>query len=132
MTLMESLPPMDWNELATKSDLAALDERMTARFEAVDARVGEGLAEVRGEMSAMNARIDARFEVVDARFEAVGARVGEGLAEVRGETKEEFGVVHREFGRLHRDFARQTYVILVGIAAAFTPIYLALFAGLGG
>ena len=33
-TLMESLPPVDWHELATKEDLAALEERVNGRFDA--------------------------------------------------------------------------------------------------
>jgi hypothetical protein len=70
-TLMDSLPPMDWRELATKTDLAALEERMDARF-----------------------------------------------TEMRGEVK--------------LGLARQTYAILVGVAAMITPIYLALFSGGGG
>ena len=132
MTLMESLPPVDWHELATKDDLAALEERVNARFEVVDARfdalrvelgarIDTGLAALRGEMSAMN----ARFEVVDARFDAVGDRIDKGLAEVRGEAK-------RDIARLNRDIARQTYVILAGVAAIITPIYIALFTGAAG
>ena len=30
---MSSLPPMDWTELATKSDLRELEHRLTAHFE---------------------------------------------------------------------------------------------------
>ncbi|MCY4630904.1 MAG: hypothetical protein OXE75_08485, partial [bacterium] len=63
-TLMDSLPPMDWHELATKTDLAALEERMDARFEVVD----------------------ARFEVVDVRLEALrtelGAKIDTGLTDL--------------------------------------------------
>ena len=47
-TLMDSLPPMDWHELATKTDLAALGERMDARFEVVDV----GLEALRTELGA--------------------------------------------------------------------------------
>ena len=128
MTLMESLPPVDWHELATKDDLAALEERVNARFEVVDARIGTGLAgvrgevaELRGEMSAMN----ARFEVVDARFDAVGDRIDKGLADLRGE-------MNLGMARLTRGMARQTYVILAGLAAIITPIYIALFTGAAG
>ena len=42
-TLMASLPPMDWSEIATKSDLAvlradlgALEDRMDLRFETLE------------------------------------------------------------------------------------------------
>ena len=80
-TLMDSLPPMDWHELATKTDLAALEERM-----------------------------DARFEVVDVRLEALRTELG---------------------AKIDTGLAKQTYVFLVGVAALITPIYLALFTGLG-
>ena len=63
-TLMDSLPPIGWERLATKEDLANLEERI-------------------------DARIDKRI-------------------------------------------AQQTYVILAGVAAMITPIYLALFSGLAG
>ena len=93
VTLMESLPPMRWDRIATKEDLAVLEERVNARFDAVRAELGAkidtGLAAVRGEMG-----------------------------ELRGETK--LGI------------ARQTYVILVAVLAAMTPIYIALFTGAGG
>ncbi len=150
MTLMESLPPVDWHELATKDDLAALEERVNARFEVVDARIGTGLGGVRGEVAALRvelgARIDtglagvrgevaelrgemsamnARFEVVDARFDAVGDRIDKGLADLRGE-------MNLGMARLTRDMARQTYVILAGLAAIITPIYIALFTGAAG
>ena len=67
-TLMDSLPPIGWERLATKEDLADLEERLSTKFEA---------------------RIDKRI-------------------------------------------AQQTYVILVGMAAMITPIYLALFAAPAG
>ena len=63
-TLMDSLPPIGWERLATKEDLADLEERI-------------------------DARIDKRI-------------------------------------------AQQTYVILVGVAAMITPVYLALFSGAAG
>ena len=63
-TLMDSLPPIGWERLATKEDLANLEERI-------------------------DARIDKRI-------------------------------------------AQQTYVILAGVAAMITPIYLALFSGAAG
>ena len=95
-TLMESLPPVDWHELATKEDLTALEERVGVRFDAVDV-----------ELRAMDVRIDA-----------VGDRIDTLRVEVRGEMK--------------LGLARQTYVILAGMAAIITPIYIALFSGAGG
>ena len=109
-TLMDSLPPMDWHELATKTDLAALEERMDARFEVVD----------------------ARFEVVDVRLEALrtelGAKIDTGLTDLNAKIDTGLADVR---GEMKSGLATQTYVILATLAAAMTPIYLALFTGLG-
>ena len=48
ITLMELLLPVGWADVATKQDLALLEQRIDARFE----------------------RVDARFDRIDARFEA--------------------------------------------------------------
>lgn len=36
---MSSLPPMDWSEIATTTDLAYLEERIDARFEVLEHRL---------------------------------------------------------------------------------------------
>ena len=112
-TLMDSLPPVDWRELATKTDLAALEERLDlksdARFAKIDARFTE--------TNARFAKIDARFEGVDARFERVDA---------------EFKVVHAKFERVEARIDKRAAQMLVGVAVLLTPLYLALFAGFGG
>ena len=103
-TLMESLPPMDWHELATKTDLAALEERTDARFEALRTELG--------------AKIDTGLTDLNAKIDTGLAGVRGEIAEVRGEMK--------------LGLAKQTYVMLVGVAVLVTPIYLALFTGGAG
>ena len=44
-TLMDSLPPIGWERLATKDDLAALEERLDTRFERIDARIDKRIAQ---------------------------------------------------------------------------------------
>ncbi len=79
-TLTGSLPPVDWREQATKSDL-------------------------KGDLAALEDRMKA---TIDTGLTAVNAKIDSGLA-------------------------KQTYVVLAGVAAALVaPIYLALFAGFGG
>ena len=55
--MMEMLPPVGWADVATKHDLAALEERLDLRF----------------------ALVDARFAQMDQRFDLVEARMGERL-----------------------------------------------------
>ncbi len=126
MTLMESLPPMDWNELATKADIEAIDARfdvIDSRFDVIDSRFDV--------IDARFEAIDSRFEAIDLRFEAMGDRIDKGFADVGGESKRDIGRVHHDIGRVHRDIARLTYVILAGVAAAVTPIYIFLLTGAG-
>ena len=42
---MDSLPPIGWERLATKDDLAALEERLSTRFERIDARIDKRIAQ---------------------------------------------------------------------------------------
>ena len=53
-TLMSMLPPVEWSDVATKSDVAALEKRVDDRFAALDERVEHRLA-------ALEARLTAAF-----------------------------------------------------------------------
>ena len=66
--LMERLPATDWTSVATKQDLAAMQDRIDARFERVDARF-EGI-------DARFDRVDARFERIEDQLERVESRLG--------------------------------------------------------
>ena len=52
-TLMSLLPPVGWADVATKTDLRALEQTMDTRFDAMD----------------------IRFDAMDRRFEAVEGRL---------------------------------------------------------
>ena len=66
---MESLPPMQWDQLATKDDLKALEERLVTRFNGEFAKInGEmngGFAKINGEMNGEFAKV--RGEINDLR-----------------------------------------------------------------
>jgi predicted nuclease with TOPRIM domain len=57
-TLMEALPPVPWDELATKEDLARLEERLNARL---DGRI---------------ATLDGRIATLDGRIDSLEDRIG--------------------------------------------------------
>ena len=68
-TLMEYLPPVGWADVATKGDLAALEQRLELRFDRIDDRFS---------------RIDDRFAQIDDRFVQIDDRVNDGFSSVNG------------------------------------------------
>lgn len=66
-TLMESLPPVLWNHLATKDDLLACEGRLRSEFN--------------GEFARVHARMDGLEGKVEAGFETLRAEIANNRAE---------------------------------------------------
>ena len=81
-TLMESLPPTHWDQIATKDDLRALEERLVHKFTSA-------LAELSG-------RVDGEFGRIDGKFASVRGEI----SEVRGEVRELKGELREVRGEL--------------------------------
>lgn len=66
--LMESLPPFDWHQLATKDDIKGTHEAIDALGENLRTEMDAGFANIRTEMDGRFAKVDAGFTKVDAEF----------------------------------------------------------------
>lgn len=72
---MEAMPPIDYHQLATKQDLAALDTKIQGQFARIDGR----FAQVEGGFG----HVEGRFAQLDGRF----AHVEGAMIEMKGELK---------------------------------------------
>ncbi|MFN3218298.1 MAG: hypothetical protein ACE367_17530 [Acidimicrobiales bacterium] len=149
--LMASIPPIDYELLATKDDVAALERITTAEFRSMRSEIqalrsettgqfavveGE-FAAVRSEIQALRSETTGQFAVVEGEFAAVR---GEMVA-LRSETTGQFATIHGEFaavrgemvameGRFQLALAKQLRVML---AAQFASVVatVGLVVGLG-
>ena len=77
-TLMAYLPRDRAEEVATKSDIALLEERLSVRFDALDARFDQMDARfdrMDQRMDRTDDRADARFDRTDVRFDRMDDRM---------------------------------------------------------
>ncbi len=65
-TLIEHLPPVGWADVATKHDLAGLEQRLELRFDRIDDR----FARVDDRFAVLEQRIDDRFALNEERTNA--------------------------------------------------------------
>ena len=92
--LMEAMPPIDYDTLATRDDLA----RTAAGLEA--------------QIDALRTEMDGRFTMVDARFAQIDARFVAITAELRGEISEVRGEMSTLGGNLRSEMATQTKIFV--------------------
>ncbi len=118
--LLLDRPPGGWDDLVTKEwlhlELGAFEARMDARFAVIDGRFAE--------MDARFAVIDGRFAALDARFAAIDARFAAIDARLLA-TDERLGSFERGFRSLEsrlddlaKDLRSQTWRLVSVLVAA--------------
>jgi len=107
-TLIEHLPPVGWADVATKHDLAGLEQRLELRFDRIDDRFAQ--------MELRFDRIDDRFDRIDDRFALNEERTNAAMSDLRA--------------TLERELRTQSTTMifgLVGIMLTMAALAVALF-----
>ena len=120
--LMEHLPPIRWDQLATKDDLKASEERLGARIDGTNVR-----------LDGTNVRLDetnVRLDGTNVRLQEMGMQLSEfrgEFSEFRGEIRGGFTEIRGEFHLALAKHFRQTIFVLIGFTLAmWGPVVLML------
>lgn len=121
-TIMESLPPTIWQNIATKDDLNDLADRLCAQFDSKFAKVDGGFAKVDGEF----AKVDGEFAKIDAEFAKVHAKIDGGFAKVDAEFALIRGEMEKNKGEIMQMMASQTRTIILALTGFAVTIWISL------
>ena len=126
--LMESLPPFDWHQLATKDDIKGTHKAIDALEERLRTEMNAGFTNLRTEMDGRFAMVEAEFKMLRAENKEIRAE----YKEIRGENKE-FRGENKEFrGEMALQFAKQTRTMVFTMLGVSLPTWGAILAvGLG-
>ena len=128
-TLMESLPPTHWDQIATKDDLRALEERLVHKFTSEMHKFTSEMHKFTGEFAKINGRVDGEFGKVYGEL----ANVRGEIKEVRGEVKEVGGEVRelrgeiKEFrGSISLEISKQTRTLVFMLCGFAVTVWISL------
>ena len=127
-TLMDQLPPTGWDQMATKEDLAGVEQRLQAALAAALAQIDAQFADT----NAKFVEINAKFVEINAKFVDTSAKSAESHAGLLVAMHEGIAQAAKERAEIIKVQARQLYVIVSAIAAATISIWIALFTSAAG
>ena len=113
-TLMEQLPPDGWENMATKDDLAGLEQRLTTALGEMNNKLVEGLA-------ALEIKLTEGLSETNNKLNETNIKLTEGLA-----------AASTERAQMVKSQARQLLVIVSTVVAASVSIWITLFVTVGG
>ena len=121
-TLMESLPPTHWDQIATKDDLRALEERLVHKFTGEIHKVTGEMHKITGEMHKFTSGLAEINGRVDGEF---GKVYGE-LANVRGEIREVRGEIKELRGSISLEISKQTRTLVFMLCGFAVTVWISL------
>ena len=132
-TLMEQLPPDGWESMATKDDLAGLEQRLTTTFTTalgeMNNKLVEGLAETNTRITEGLAETKTR---ITEGLTALDIKLTEGLTALDMKLTKGLADASTERAQMIKSQARQLLVIVSTVAAASVSIWITLFVTVGG
>ena len=112
-------PPVGWADVATKHDLAALEERMDLRFAGVNQRF-DSLDERFASIDQRFASIDQRFVSIDQRFASIDQRFADAERHFDARLDDKLaGLRHELLDSFHRDQVTLTWRFIGATGSMF-------------
>lgn len=118
-TLIECLPPVRWEQLATKNDVRASEDRIRTEMNGKFAQVDAEFARVHTRIDGLEHKMDSGFERVWAEFATVRGE----LAEHRGEMAGHRGELAELRGEMALQMARQTRTLVFILSGFMLTIW---------
>lgn len=135
-TLMESLPPMHWDQIATKDDLRALEERLVHKFMGEMHKLKSEMHKFTSGLAEINGRVDGEFGKVYGEFANVRGEIREvrgevkevrgEIREVRGEVKEVKGEIKELRGSISLEISKQTRTLVFMLCGFAVTVWISL------
>ena len=124
-TIMESLPPTFWQNLATKDDLKAVEERLCTQFNAEFAKVHAQFDKINGKFTEVNAQFDkinGKFTEVNGKFTEVDGK----FTKIEGEFALVRGEMEKNKGEIALLIANQTRTLMITLVGFALSIWISL------